>query len=162
MAAFRLAWWVMAVITALGLLPLLLLRLKAHPCRHGGRVNWPDSTFVSRIAATTSNSLPRRWPMFAFGWPFIPTPDLAVTLKNGVPQAMFNEAALYPAIAASNRLSDPVTSAAAAVPSGSRCLTRQRKIENHESLRSEQREFVVACLGCARAVPFLSSRSLKE
>jgi len=30
MAAFRLAWWVMAVITSLGLLPLLLLRRWRH------------------------------------------------------------------------------------------------------------------------------------
>ena len=30
MAAFRLAWWVMAGITALGLLPLLLPRWRKH------------------------------------------------------------------------------------------------------------------------------------
>ena len=35
--------------------------VEAHPCRHGTRVNWPDSTFVSRIAATTLPQGP--WPL---------------------------------------------------------------------------------------------------
>jgi hypothetical protein len=60
MAAFRLAWSVMVGITALGLLPLLLLRRWGHATAvRGDRVNGATPTPMSRMAATTS-SVPRR------------------------------------------------------------------------------------------------------
>jgi MFS family permease len=110
-AAFRLAWWVMAVTTALGLLPLLLLRRWKHtpswnprkfarPSVCAANGGYDFELVTSRLDEGNAN-------LFAFGRPFISTPDLAERLKTGAPQEMFNQATVYGGGAADMRAIPP-------------------------------------------------------